>query len=84
MERQLRVLYMLHRIIFALSLLLAFSASSASVAAPASHAAPTFFDSSSTHQRATAYSPNQIATAYDFAQLTSQGIDGSNQTVALI
>jgi kumamolisin len=75
---------MFHRIIFALSLLLAFSASSASAAAPAGHTALTFYDSSSTHQLATAYSPDQIATAYDFAPLTSQGIDGSNQSVALI
>jgi kumamolisin len=37
-----------------------------------------------THQPLSGYSPQQIATAYDFTPLYARGVNGSGQTVALI
>lgn len=46
--------------------------------------APMFFDLLQDQQIATAYTPDQISTAYDFAPLYDQNIDGSGQTIALM
>ncbi len=37
-----------------------------------------------TAQLATSYTPDQIATAYDYAPLYSRGIDGTGQTIAML
>lgn len=54
-------------------------------AGPATHTfPPALFDASMAQQVPSAYTPQQIQTAYDFNPLYQQGIDGSGQTVALL
>lgn len=75
---------MLHRILIAILTTGAVLACQALTSSPGRAAPVAFTDLSSVHQLATAYSPDQIQTAYDFKPLYNRGIDGTGQTVALI
>lgn len=52
--------------------------------ASAGSASSAFFELASTNQISDAYTPAQIATAYDFGPLYTRGIDGIGQKIALI
>lgn len=56
----------------------------ASVTGASASPAAGFTTYSSTRQLALAYSPNQIASAYNVTPLLQQGITGSGQTIALV
>ncbi|MBV9279293.1 MAG: S53 family peptidase [Chloroflexi bacterium] len=45
---------------------------------------PLFSSFATMHQAGSAYSPDQIETAYDMGPLLDQGLDGSGQTIALM
>lgn len=73
---------MLVRTIIALISSLALLGGPLLAAAPVS--AQTFFSLAATRQAAYGYTPAQIETAYGMTSLTSRGVDGAGQTIALV
>jgi kumamolisin len=75
---------MIHRILVVIAAVVALLAGQAltSPSRPAIRSA--FYDLGSAQQLATAYSPDQLETAYDFSPLYSRSLDGTGQTVALV
>jgi kumamolisin len=75
---------MIHRVLLALIAAGALLGSSVWAAASAAPSAGTFHTFATTQQLADGYTPDQLEAAYDFTPLTSQGIDGTGQSIALI
>lgn len=72
---------MFHRTLLAFCFLVALIAAPA---APAAGAQLSLRSLAATQQDVTAYTPDQIQTAYDIGPLLNRGIDGAGQTIALI
>jgi kumamolisin len=75
---------MIRRLSITLASSLVLLGSSLAGAVPASTTQAAFFSFATSRQLATGYSPAQLETAYDFGPLSSQGVDGAGQTIALI